>query len=94
LLQHGRRAASVVDKWTDRFSIEDKRLSDQFRIFAILLLLTPTAVFLYIASDLASLSELLQARYIVPYLFSFIITLGVLALLQSSFRNSPPFRRR
>ena len=75
----------MVDKWTDRFSIEDKRLSDQFRIFAILLLLTPTAVFLYIASDLASLSELLQARYIVPYLFSFIITLGVLALLQSMF---------
>ncbi|EAU54980.1 sensor domain-containing diguanylate cyclase [Mariprofundus ferrooxydans] len=75
----------MVDRWTSKYSIEDKRLSDQFRVFAMLLLLTPTAVFLYIASNMSSLSELFQAQYIVPYLFSLIITLGVLALLQNMF---------
>jgi len=76
-----------VDKWTKRYSIEDKRLSYQFRIFSLLLLLTPTAVFLYIVSSLASFSELLQAKYTVPFLFSFIVILGVLALMQSVFSH-------
>lgn len=75
----------MLDKWTNKYSIEDKRLSHQFRIFSLLLLLIPTAVFLYIVSSLASISELLQAKYIIPYLFSLIITMAVLALLQNVF---------
>ena len=77
----------MVDRWTKRYSIGDKRLNYQFRVFSLLLLLTPTAVFLYILSSLSSFTELLQAKYIVPYLFSFIVILGVLALMQSVFSH-------
>ncbi len=75
----------MTNKWAKKYSIEDKSLSHQFRIFALLLLLTPTAVFLYIVSSLASFSELLQTKYLIPFLFSIIIILCVLALLQGVF---------
>jgi len=75
----------LLERWRKNWSIQDKRLSHQFRVFSLLLLLIPTVVFLYIVSGLSSFSELLQAKYIVPYLFSIVVILCVLALLQSFF---------
>ena len=66
-------------------SIEDKKLSHQFRIISLLVLLLPTLVFLYVISGLSTFSQLIQAKYIVPYLFSIVIILSVLALLQAFF---------
>ena len=77
----------MVDQWIKKFSIEDKKLNYQFRIFSLLLLLIPTAVFLYIASSLASVSDLLQSKYLIPFIFSIIIILCVLALLQGVFSH-------
>ena len=77
----------MVDSWRKKFSIEDKRLNYQFRIFSLLLLLIPTAVFIYIASSFASLSELMQSKYLIPFIFSIIIILCVLALLQGVFSH-------
>lgn len=77
----------MVEKWVRKYSIKDKRLNYQFRIFSLLLLLMPTAVFMYIAGSLASYSELLQVKYMVPFIFSIIIVLCVLALLQSVFSH-------
>ncbi|WP_100266417.1 sensor domain-containing diguanylate cyclase [Mariprofundus ferrinatatus] len=77
----------MIDKWSKRFSIEDKGLKLQFRIFSLLLLLGPVMVFSYILTDLATLTDLLQAKYIVPYLLSLIIVLSVLALLQTMFSH-------
>ena len=76
---------SLIERWRQNCSIQDKRLNHQFRVFALLLLLMPTVVFLYIVSGLSSFSELLQAKYLIPYLFSIVIILCVLALLQSLF---------
>ncbi|MCF7821266.1 MAG: sensor domain-containing diguanylate cyclase [Mariprofundaceae bacterium] len=75
----------MVDKWTDKYSIEDKKLSHQFRIISLLLFPIPTIVFLYVVSGMTSFSDIMQAKYIIPYLFSIIIILCVLALLQSLF---------
>ena len=77
----------MVDSWVKKYSIGDKKLNYQFRIFSLLLLLMPTAVFIYIASSLASVSELLQSKYIIPFIFSIIIILCVLALLQGVFSH-------
>jgi diguanylate cyclase (GGDEF)-like protein len=77
----------MVDKWVKKYSIGDKKLSYQFRIFSLLLLLIPTAVFFYIISNLASVSDLLQSKYLIPFIFSIIITLCVLALLQGIFSH-------
>lgn len=75
----------MIQKLTKTGSIEDKKLSYQFRIISLLVLLLPTLVFLYVISGLSTFSELIQAKYIVPYLFSIVIILCVLALLQSFF---------
>ena len=72
-------------KWVKKYSIENTKLSYQFRVFSLLLLIIPTAVFLYIQSSLSSFSELMQSKYLVPFLFSIIIILCVLALLQGIF---------
>jgi len=75
----------LIEKLTTKYSVADKKLSHQFRIISLLLLLLPTLVFLYIISGLSTFSELVQAKYIIPYLFSIVIILCVLALLQSFF---------
>jgi diguanylate cyclase (GGDEF)-like protein len=77
----------MIDKWIKKYSIKDKELSYQFRIFSLLLLLTPTVVFLYIISSLASFSDLLQSKYLIPFILSIIIILSVLALLQGIFSH-------
>ena len=77
----------MVDTWAKKYSIEDKNLGYQFRIFSLLLLLIPTAVFLYIVTSLTSLSDLLQSRYLIPFIFSIIIILCVLARLQVIFSH-------
>ena len=75
----------MLNLWKKKSSIKNKRLSQQFRVFALLLLLMPTIVFIYIVGGLSGLSELLQAKYLIPYLFSIIIILSVLSLLQTLF---------
>ena len=71
----------------NKYSIRDKKLSYQFRVFALLLLLMPTAVFIYIVQSLASASALLELKYLLPYMLSIIIILSVLALLQGVFTH-------
>lgn len=75
----------MIQNLMKKSSLEDKKLSYQFRLISLLVLLLPTLVFLYVISGLSSFSELIQAKYIIPYLFSIVVILCVLALLQTFF---------
>jgi len=80
--EKGRREFSL-----NQFSIAGKSLGELFRIIAILVLLVPFGVMLYLFYENGNLSSLLEERNVLLFGFGLIIVLAVLAILQSIFNR-------
>ena len=73
--------------WPDRLSIAGKSVRELFRISAILVLLVPYGVLLFMLFDNGDLSLIFHQRNILIFGLGLIIVLAVLALLQSVFNK-------
>ena len=71
--------------WLDKLSIAGKSVRDLFRISAILVMLVPFGVLIYMMFDNGDLPVIFRQRNILIFGFGVIIVLAVLAMLQGVF---------
>ncbi len=76
-----------MGSWNKKLSITEHRLSLQFRVFSLLLVLVPLMVFIYLLARNGLLARLSDSDELVILLLAVLIVLGTLALLQSLFNN-------